>query len=572
MVRLTSPTTPGTRLLAGALVIGAVVVGVAVITGVASGVLPGGSSSQNAALGAPHFVDETATAGIDLTYDGDEAYDVGGGVAVLDCDDDGRPDVYAAGGEGPAGLFRNASPTGSALRFERVADSGADLPNVTGAYPLDVDGDGITDLAVLRVGQSELLRGLGGCRFEPADEAWGATPNPGYDTAFSATWEGDAARPTMAFGRYLTLQPSGAVELPCAPNELLGPGADGLTYESPAPLEPGFCALSMLFSDWDGSGRRDLRVSNDRHYYDNEVGGEQLWRFEPGVEPRLYTAAEGWGLLRLFGMGIASYDVTGDGLPEVYLTTQGANTLQTLRDGPSRPDFRDMANAQGIEGTRPASGGDPLPSTAWHPEFQDVNNDGHMDLFVTKGNVNVQPDFAGRDPSDLWLGQPDGSWVQAVDSAGLVHFDRGRGAALADFNLDGLLDLVEVNLSAPVRVWRNVGSGTADVPAPMGHWVAWRLRDHGPNRDAIGALVDVRVGETPIGRREVVVGGGHIGGQLGWTTTGLGNATEAEIRVTWPDGEQGPWQRVAADGFVTIERGLAEPLPWVPPAATGSGG
>jgi len=174
--------------------------------------------------------------------------------------------------------------------------------------------------------------------------------------------------------------------------------------------------------------------------------------------------------------------------------------------------------------------------------------------------------YATRDPSDLWLGQPDGSYVQAVEQAGIVDYDRGRGAALVDFNLDGLLDLVEVNLSAPVRVWRNVGAGTADAPAPMGHWVGWRLRQPGGNRDAIGSVVEVRVGDTLIGRREVVVGGGHISGQLGWTITGLGPATEAEVRVTWPDGEQGPWQRVGVDTFALIERGGAAPVPWTPAA------
>ena len=46
--------------------------------------------------------------------------------------------------------------------------------------------------------------------------------------------------------------------------------------------------------------------------------------------------------------------------------------------------------------TRPYTGGDPLPSTAWHPEFQDVNNDGLVDLFVSKGNVEAQQDFAAR--------------------------------------------------------------------------------------------------------------------------------------------------------------------------------
>ncbi|HEU0244002.1 MAG TPA: CRTAC1 family protein, partial [Candidatus Limnocylindrales bacterium] len=423
------------------------------------------------------------------------------------------------------------------------------------------------DLAVLRLGQTELLRGLGGCRFQRADDTWGATPTPGFGTAFSATWEGDASRPTLAFGNYLALDGSGAPTSSCAPNEVIRPDATGSGYAPPVALAPGYCALSMLFSDWDGSGRRDLRVSNDRHYYDVELGEEQLWRFEAGAAPRLYTADDGWVLLQLWGMGIASYDVTGDGYPEVYLTSQGPNTLQTLLAGPTQPTYRDMANKRGIEGTRPATGGDPLPSTAWHPEFQDVNDDGFMDLFVSKGNINVQPDFASKDPSDLYLGQPDGSYVQAVEQAGIAMFDRGRGAALVDLNLDGLPDLVEVTVGAPVRVWRNVGSGSADAPAPMGHWIGLRLRQPGGNRDAIGAIVEVRVGDTLIGRREVVVGGGHISGQLGWTTTGIGPATEAEVRVTWPDGEVGPWQRVAADGFALVERGAA-PVPWT--AAAGA--
>ena len=62
----------------------------------------------------------------------------------------------------------------------------------------------------------------------------------------------------------------------------------------------------------------------------------------------------------------------------------------------------------------------------------------------------------------------------------MLSFARGRGAALADFNLDGLLDLVEVNYRRPVRLWRNVGSGDAAKPAPMGHWLALRLTPAGP--------------------------------------------------------------------------------------------
>ena len=62
-----------------------------------------------------------------------------------------------------------------------------------------------------------------------------------------------------------------------------------------------------------------------------------------------------------------------------------------------------------------------LPSTAWHPEFQDVNNDGFVDLFVTKGNVEAQPDYATRDPNNLLLGTADGTFVEAAEDGG----DRG---------------------------------------------------------------------------------------------------------------------------------------------------
>ncbi len=225
---------------------------------------------------------------------------------------------------------------------------------LTGAYPIDIDADGVTDLAVLGVGQSQLLRGLGDCRFERADQAWGATPTPAFGSAFSATWEGDATLPTLAFGNYLELDAAGESTVTWRPTRSSVP-TRRIRLCRPVPLTPGYCALSVLFSDWDGSGRRDLRVSNDRHYYDVEDGGEQLWRFEPGSPPYLYTADDGWVLLQLWGMGIASYDVTGDGYPEVYLTSQGPNTLQTLLAGPAQPTYRDLANRRGIEGTRPAA-------------------------------------------------------------------------------------------------------------------------------------------------------------------------------------------------------------------------
>jgi hypothetical protein len=269
--------------------------------------------------------------------------------------------------------------------------------------------------------------------------------------------------------------------------------------------------------------------------------------------------------MNIEGMGIASQDVTGDGYPDVFLTSQGENRLQTLTTpGTGQPTYRDIGLKRGVSADRPFTGGDTLPSTAWHPEFDDVNNDGFSDLFISKGNVREQADYARRDPSNLLIGQPDGSFVEKADEAGILSFDRGRGAALTDFNLDGLLDLVEVNLGSPVRIWRNVGAGTATAPAPLGHWLAIRAEQPGANRDAIGAWVQIRIGSTVV-RRELTVGGGHAGGELGWLHLGLGPATRAEVAVEWPNGETGPWVPVAADGFAIIDRGASTARPWQPP-------
>ena len=529
---------------------------------IVAGALVFAGRGASSALGPPHFVDDAPTSGLDHAYTGEYPYVVGGGVATFDCDEDGLPDLYLAGGESPAQLFRNVSERGGALRFEPVPSETTDLDAVTGAYPLDVDGDGIVDLAVLRLGENVILRGLGDCAFERANEAFGFDGGHDWTTAFSATWEDESTLPTLAFGEYLGLDADGQPTTTCADSSLVRPAVDGTTYGAPIPLSPGWCTLSILFSDWDRSGRRDLRVSNDRHYYRD--GEEQLWRIEPGQPPRPYTADDGWARLQLWGMGIASQDLTGDGYPEVYLTSQGDNKLQTLAGGdPSRPAYEDLALDRGVTAHRPYDGGDVLPSTAWHPEFADVNNDGYLDLFVSKGNVGTEIDHAMRDPSNLFIGQADGTFVEGAEAAGIMRFDFARGAALADLNLDGLIDLVQVVRNQNVELWRNVGSGDATAPAPMGHWLAVDLDQPGANRDAIGAWVETRIGDRIV-QREVTVGGGHASGELGWIHFGIGAAEAADVRVTWPDGEVGPWQTIPADTFARIERGAADPVPWTP--------
>ncbi len=542
----------GLLVVLAVIVVGLAAAGLAIFE--ALGPMSGGAPSRAAALAPPHFVEEGATAGVAHTYAGDYPYVVGGGVATFDCDDDGLADLYLAGGDGPAGLYRNRSAIAGPLRFEQVADPVTDLRAVTGAYPLDIDGDGSTDLVVLRLGEDLILRGIGDCRFERADETLGVADGNTWTVGFSATWEAPtAALPTLAYGDYLVLGEGGDETETCADDRLVRPAAAGTAYDQPIALSPSWCTLSMLFSDWDRSGRRDLRVSNDRHYH-HDKGQEQLWRVEPGMAPRPYTADEGWATVKIWGMGIASQDLTGDPYPEVYLTSQGDNKLQTLAEGPAQPRYEDIALRRGATAHKPFAGGDPLASTAWHPAFEDVNNDGYTDLFVSKGNVELQTEYASKDPSNLLIGQPDGAFVEGAVDAGIIHYERGRGAALVDLNLDGQLDLVQVVRREPVRVWRNVGAGTEAQPSPMGHWLAIDLEQDAANRDAVGAWVAVRAAGREI-EREVTVGGGHASGQLVPLHFGLGAAASAEVRVTWPDGEVGPWLPASADQTVTVRRG-----------------
>ncbi|WEZ81858.1 CRTAC1 family protein [Rhizobium sp. 32-5/1] len=509
----------------------------------------GSAQATEIAPAVPVFHEETATAGIDSVYAGDWQYMVGGGVAAFDCSEDGYPDLFFAGGEAPAKFYRNTGERGGDLQFTSET-SGLELDKVTGAYPLDIDSDGKQDLVLLRIGENVVMRGLGGCRFERANENWGFWGGDGWSTALAATFERGADWPTIAIGNYVNryeeMYPWGT----CTDNRLhrpVGTGKPG--FAAPLALKPSFCPLSMLFTDWNRSGTPSLRVSNDREYY--KGGQEQLWHVEPGKEPRLYTPDEGWKSLRIWGMGIAGYDLNFDGYPEYFLTSMADNKLQSLAalpaDGKPKPVYADIAFARGVTAHRPYTGGEVRPSTAWHTQFEDVNNDGLADLFIAKGNVAKMPDFALRDPNNLLIQADDRKFTEVGDKAGIASFDIARGAALADFNLDGLVDLVVVNRWKTAQIWRNAS-------ADAGHWVQFELRQDSPNRDAIGAWIEVKRGETVM-RREITVGGGHASGQMGWHHFGLGDAQTADIRVIWPDGSAGGWESINADAFYILKKG-----------------
>ena len=501
----------------------------------------------------PKFADETQSAGIQSRFENsNDEFLVGGGVATFNCDESGLPSMFITSGANPSKFYRNVSKVGGELKFV-VEKSGLETTNAIGAYPIDIDGDGKIDLVVLRVGEVQVFKGLGNCKFELANDRWNIHTPPHWHTAFSATWEKGNKLPTLAFGTYTDLKKKRYPWGSCTPAALYRPEPGADQYGPPIRLEPSYCALSMLFSDWSRSGHADLRVGNDREYYRN--GREQLWQIKPGQAPHLFTPEEGFKPLQIWGMGIASADLDGSGYPSVFITSMADNKLQTLDhvfapDGSLLPSYSDIALRKGVTAHRPYTGDDARPSTAWHAQFDDVNNSGYASLWIVKGNVSVMPDFASRDTNDLLLQQPDGSFEEVGDKAGIVTFKTGRGGMLADLNGDGNLDMVVVNRLDNATLWRNVSTN-------LGGWLELRLREEDSNRDAIGAWIEVDL-DGRIIRKENTIGGGHVSGHLGWIHIGLGQAQRVRLRVQWPndEGQWSPWLTVEPNGHYIIDKGV----------------
>ncbi|MBT5381925.1 MAG: CRTAC1 family protein [Phycisphaerae bacterium] len=503
--------------------------------------------------------------------------DMGPGVAWGDYDDDGDQDLFLVNfaasilsplleepGEGSSRLYRNDGDAG----FRDVTeDVGLGRPiRGNGAAWGDYDGDGDLDLAVTAWGSNRLYRNDNGTFVDVAGPA--GVDDEGFGTGlawFDADgddWidlyicnyvnfeyrDEDLVKREKQYGSEVpfTLNPS---SYKAQANRLYHNNGDGtftdVAVASGVDNKSGRSLGAAPF-DFDLDGDVDLYVANDV-----SENGVFLNRGDGTFEDigASSLAADYRG-----AMGMAIGDMDRDNDLDLFVThwiAQENAAFENMHsanwkdaDGNRRMFFMDSADTLGL-------GQVSLKSVGWSTGFSDFDNDGLDDLWVVNGHTLEDEDDAARlRPQLLQLfRQVPGEGFYDLGAAAGESLARplvGRGGASADYDGDGLVDLVVMELGGPLRLLRNVS-------ACVGGQIVVRLRQDRPNTRALGAMVRVLTGESTQMRQ--------VGGQAAYLSQdmldlhfGIADSAAANIEVTWPDGEVSVFKDLPAGACVQIHR------------------
>ncbi len=517
--------------------------------------------------------------------------DMGSGAAWGDYDGDGDPDLYLVNVSAPLTASpeeTEASPARSSLfrndagRFTDVTDeagAGARGTGMAAAWG-DHDSDGDLDLLVTRFGTNLLFRNDGDGSFSDVTVEAGL----GEETGFwaGASWsdydrDGDADLYVCGYVKYRP-DPSDAgrsstqysAVVPYMLNPSTYPPERNLLYrndggrfrevaaEAGVRNEAGR-SLSATWADYDADGWPDLYVANDisdNAMFHNRGDGT----FED-------VSHEAWVADYRGAMGLAVGDRDNDGDLDVFVAHWIAqenalydNLLDRMQATEAEPmHFIDDADLVGL-------GQIALDVIGWGSGFFDYDNDGRLDLLVANGSTFQRED----DPSLLvpmrnhlfWnAGSSEGFFeVGEVSGAAFARENVGRGAAFADYDLDGDVDVALVEHGGPARLLRNGGSGGSWsrllLRGPRGDRGAGRHRSHATSTFAIGARVTLTTGSgTQI--REVGGASSYLSQQPpGEVHFGLGVARRIErLEIAWPDGVREAFEDLPASVPILIVEG-----------------
>ncbi|MFT7464382.1 MAG: hypothetical protein ACI9EF_002738 [Pseudohongiellaceae bacterium] len=515
----------------------------------------------------------------------------GGGVALIDRDNDGDWDVFVPNGatlESPeAGpgcrLFDNRSdhPGGELAFVDVTAAAGLSFARWgVGVAVGDVDGDGFDDLYVTSFGENALLVNDGAGHFIDrtvvagvGDRRWGTGCSFGdldldgdldlyvvnyLDFDVASPPPGASFRGVAVFG--------GPAGLPAQADVLYANRGDGIfadvTELSGCAAVPAAHGLNVVILDIDRDGRQEILVGNDsmpnRLLDDRSTPGQDNAGVASQVEtPSAASALSGagpWtrslvdrGLASGLSanaeghsqatMGFAIGDVDGNGLPDVYSTnfSSDSNTLHLNVDGSF---FDDRTARFGL-------GSPSRMSVGWAASFQDFDLDGDEDLLVFNGHVYSQAAESTMDsparqrPLLFARGAERFTVVEPSSESWLSRAYVDRSAAFGDLDGDGDVDVVVGERDGPLRLLRNDSS--AARRSDSGTWLAVRLEDRRPgsaNHRGLGAEVSL-LWEGGRARRWIVSGGSYLSASEPVARFGLSEAAQRQtlqLEVRWPDG------------------------------------
>jgi enediyne biosynthesis protein E4 len=543
----------------------------------------------------------------------------GGGVAVGDVDGDGLVDIYFTSNLGPNKLYRNRG----AFRFEDVTDRAGVAGAqgwTTGVTMADVNGDGHLDIYVSGVtylsqrGRNILYINRGDGTFADQTEQWGLGQQ-GYGTQaafFDYDGDGDLDVYLLNHSTHSERQIGEAarrdVRHPTAGDRLLrNDGARFTDVSAEAGIFGGVegYGLGVVASDLNGDGCIDLYVANDFQENDFLYLNQCDGTFRESI-----TSATGH--TSRFSMGVDAADIDNDLRPDLFVadmlpeqeavlkSSAGAesvnlfearlragyhpqysrNTLQLNRGGGR---FSEIGYLAGVFAS----------DWSWSALFADFDDDGRKDLFVTNGIYRRPNDldyinFVGNEamqqslargvssenltllqrmpqialPNHLFHNRDSLRFEDRAAAWGLDEPGFSNGAAYADFDNDGALDLVVNRINAPALLYKNRARslGTA-------HWLTVSLVGAGRNRFGIGARVYVTTGgNTQL--VEQMPTRGFLSSVDPRLHVGVGAATVIDsLRVVWPDRRQQVLRNVATNQRLTVVQDSATGT-WVPPAPT----
>jgi hypothetical protein len=314
--------------------------------------------------------------------------------------------------------------------------------------------------------------------------------------------------------------------------------------------------LGVLFEDLDDDGRPDLYLANDM------TRNVLLLNRESGFVDATLRSGVGYSDRGIpeAGMGVDAGDLNGDGHLELIVTNFQLET-NTLYQGLGGGRWSDRSRSSGL-------GAASFLPLGFGAQFADLDLDGDLDLFVANGHVDdriaeydeqakhAQPDqvFETRLVAGRVDARPKLRDVSASALAGVTP-GVGRGSAWLDIEGDGDLDLIVNDNGGPALLYENRS------PAAGRSWIGIRLEQPGANRAAIGALVELHAEGLPVQRRRVRTASSLLSASPSRAQFGLGPATKAAVRVTWPDGTVQDGGNLAAGRVHVIRRAAPETSP-----------